>query len=470
MYKKSGKTWVKHFDFMLIDLCTAQVSFVLSYMLRHGIYFPYASPIYRKIAILIIILQICIAFFTEPYSQILKRDHLKEFKASVKYNSTLIMAVLVVIFIMKLSGEYSRITIFYFWIINCIRVFGTHVLRKNSLRKRVKDEKKCRYMYLVTDKKFAINIVKDLLNNKYNNFILKGVIVLDSDGKSEKIAGIPVVANADTMLGFIKTNVVDEIFINLWDDNLITKAIADYCLDMGIIVHINMGNVSGHMPNAGVEKINGLTVVTTSISAATFRQIVLKRMIDICGSLAGLVVTGIVSVFIVPLIYMQSPGPVFFTQERVGKNGRRFKLYKFRSMYMDAEERKKELMLHNKMDGFMFKMDNDPRITPIGRFIRKTSMDELPQFFNVLKGDMSLVGTRPPTVDEYERYALHHKKRLAIKPGLTGLWQVSGRNNITDFEKVVALDTQYIQEWTLGLDLKILLKTVKVVLRREGSS
>jgi len=325
-------------------------------------------------------------------------------------------------------------------------------------------------MYLVTDKKFAINIVKDLLNNKYNNFILKGVIVLDSDGKSEKIAGIPVVANADTMLSFIKTNVVDEIFIDLWDDNLITKAIADYCLDMGIIVHINMGNVSGHMPNAGVEKINGLTVVTTSISAATFRQIVLKRMIDICGSLAGLVVTGIVSVFIVPLIYMQSPGPVFFTQERVGKNGRRFKLYKFRSMYMDAEERKKELILHNKMDGFMFKMDNDPRITPIGRFIRKTSMDELPQFFNVLKGDMSLVGTRPPTVDEYERYALHHKKRLAIKPGLTGLWQVSGRNNITDFEKVVALDTQYIQEWTLGLDLKILLKTVKVVLRREGSS
>jgi len=470
MHEKLGNTWVKHFDFLLIDLCCTQISFVLSYMIRHGIHFPYASPIYRKIAILIIILQICIAFFTEPYSPILKRGHLKEFKARVKYNSTLIAAVLVVMFMMKLSGEYSRMVIFYFGIINCICVYSAHVLRKISLRKRVKDERKCRCMYLVADKKFVKDIVKALLNNKYNSFILKGVIVLDSDETGEKIADIPMVANEDTMLSFIKTNVVDEIFINLRDDNLKTKAITDYCLDMGIIVHINMENVSGHMPNAEVDKINDLTVVTTSISVATFWQIVLKRMMDICGSLAGLVVTGIVSVFIVPLIYIQSPGPVFFTQERVGKNGRRFKLYKFRSMYMDAEERKKELVLHNKMDGFMFKMDNDPRITPIGRFIRKTSMDELPQFFNILKGDMSLVGTRPPTVDEYEKYALHHKKRLAIKPGLTGLWQVSGRNNITDFEKVVALDTQYIQEWTLGLDLKILLKTVKVVLRREGSS
>lgn len=130
---------------------------------------------------------------------------------------------------------------------------------------------------------------------------------------------------------------------------------------------------------------------------------------------------------------------------------------------------KKELMEHNKMDGFMFKVDNDPRITPIGKFIRKTSIDELPQFWNVLKGDMSLIGTRPPTVDEFDQYLNHHKVRLAMKPGLTGMWQASGRSEITDFEEVVELDRQYIDNWSLGLDFRILLKTIKSVLLSRGA-
>jgi lipopolysaccharide/colanic/teichoic acid biosynthesis glycosyltransferase len=170
-----------------------------------------------------------------------------------------------------------------------------------------------------------------------------------------------------------------------------------------------------------------------------------------------------------PIIYIQSPGPIFFSQNRVGKNGRIFRIYKFRSMYPDAEERKKELMAQNKMQGLMFKMDDDPRVIPIGRFMRRTSLDEFPQFFNVLKGEMSLVGTRPPTVDEHEKYEAHHMVRLAAKPGLTGMWQVSGRSDIIDFEEVVALDKKYIEEWNIGLDLKILFQTVKVVLKREGS-
>ena len=136
-------------------------------------------------------------------------------------------------------------------------------------------------------------------------------------------------------------------------------------------------------------------------------------------------------------------------------------------MYVDSEERKKELMDKNKMDGLMFKMDNDPRITKVGRFIRKTSIDELPQFFNVLKGDMSLVGTRPPTVDEFKQYETYHKRRLSVKPGITGLWQVSGRNRITNFEDVVKLDLKYIDNWSIALDIKILFKTVAVVFKGE---
>ena len=204
----------------------------------------------------------------------------------------------------------------------------------------------------------------------------------------------------------------------------------------------------------------------------------LKRIMDICGGLVGCLMTGIIFLFVVPAIYIKSPGPIFFSQYRVGKNGRKFKIYKFRSMYMDAEERKKELMKQNRVsDGLMFKMENDPRVIGsekgpgkgIGNFIRKTSLDEFPQFFNVLKGDMSLIGTRPPTVDEWEKYELHHRARLAIKPGLTGMWQVSGRSEITDFEEVVKLDTKYISEWSFLLDIRILFKTVLIVLGQKGS-
>ena len=171
---------------------------------------------------------------------------------------------------------------------------------------------------------------------------------------------------------------------------------------------------------------------------------------------------------LVPLI-KRDGGPAIFAQERVGTNGRKFKFYKFRSMRVDAEELKASLMKENTMEGGMFKVENDPRITPIGRFIRKTSLDELPQFWNVLKGDMSLVGTRPPTVDEYETYTPEQKKRLSFKPGITGLWQISGRSNIKNFDDVVKLDVAYIDEWTIWKDIEILLKTFKVVFQKDGA-
>lgn len=222
--------------------------------------------------------------------------------------------------------------------------------------------------------------------------------------------------------------------------------------------------------------------MTISINYVSVRQVFLKRLLDILGGLVGCLITGILFLILGPIIYKQSPGPIFFTQTRVGKNGKKFKMYKFRSMYMDAEERKKELMAQNRVkDGMMFKLDWDPRIIGsrylpdgtvkkgVGNFIRDWSLDEFPQFINVLLGDMSLVGTRPPTVDEWEKYDLHHRTRLAMKPGITGMWQVSGRSNITDFEEVVKLDKQYITEWDLDLDIKILLKTVGVVFKREGS-
>lgn len=190
----------------------------------------------------------------------------------------------------------------------------------------------------------------------------------------------------------------------------------------------------------------------------------------------------LILIFVGSVIYAKSHGPIIFKQTRIGRNGKPFTVYKLRSMYLDAEERKKDYMAQNRVsDGMMFKLDFDPRIignkvlpdgtkkTGIGEFIRKTSLDEFPQFFNVLKGDMSLVGIRPPTVDEWEKNEYHHRARMAMRLGITGMWQVSGRSKITDFEEVVKLDTEYICNYSIGLDIRILFKTVKVILKHEGA-
>lgn len=200
----------------------------------------------------------------------------------------------------------------------------------------------------------------------------------------------------------------------------------------------------------------------------TNQEIAVKRTLDIIGSLIGMAILMISALLIAPAIMLEFPGTVFFTV-RIGKNKRHFRFYKFRSVFWDAEKRKVALLGENEINGLMFKMDNDPRVTKVGRFLRRTSLDELPQFWNVLKGDMSLVGTRPPTIDEYERYEAAHKCRLSMTPGITGLWQISGRSDINDFDEVVKLDMEYIDNWSVKLDIKILLLTIKTVFLGSGA-
>ncbi len=243
------------------------------------------------------------------------------------------------------------------------------------------------------------------------------------------------------------------------------------CLEMGLITRVlerpyHIAHASSAICNIG------------PYPALTYHNVVLnvysqfaKRIIDLVGSLFGIFVFGFPMIIVAIMIKIDSKGPVIFKQERVGKNGRRFKMYKFRSMVVDADKKKKELEKQNNVSGgYMFKIKDDPRITRVGKFIRRTSLDELPQLFNVLFGSMSLVGTRPPTVDEVEKYDTRHWRRLSIKPGITGMWQTSGRSEITNFDEVVALDTYYIDNWSIWLDLKIILKTaVQLVLKRTGA-
>lgn len=192
-----------------------------------------------------------------------------------------------------------------------------------------------------------------------------------------------------------------------------------------------------------------------------------KRFLDIMGALVGLAITGLVAIPIFVIMKIMDPGPLFFSQIRCGLNGKTFRIWKFRSMVKDAHKFKK--FVKNEASGLIFKNENDPRITKLGKFLRKTSLDEFPQFWNVLKGDMSLVGTRPPTIDEVVQYKPHHKARLRVKPGITGEWQANGRSTVLDFEEIVKMDLAYQQKWTLLYDVKLILKTVAVVVARKGA-
>lgn len=469
MYKRFEAGWLKHLDFLLLDMLALQLAFVFSYCLRFGLASPYASDFYQKISVLLMIIHCCVAFFDESYHGIIRRGYLKEAKACIKHVALILGLMLLYLYMTRQNLTLSRgfflylvvFSLFFLWSIRC----GQKIL----IRKRQSSQPDKQHNTLVLAS--SMNVADVLENLKHSNCLVTGICLVDQQQTGNMIDGIPVVANIDTLLDYVRKNVVDGLFIDLPQEFPLPNKIMDTCISMGVSVHIGLLRSDYNANEQIVEKIGGYTVLTRSVQIATARQLFVKRLIDICAGLAGVVITGICFLFVAPAIYIASPGPIFFTQTRVGKNGRKFKIYKFRSMYMDAEERKKELMAQNKIaDGMMFKMDDDPRIIKgIGHFIRDYSIDELPQLWNVLKGEMSLIGTRPPTVEEYEKYDYHHKIRLSIKPGITGMWQVSGRSNITDFEQVVALDASYITDWSLGLDFKILLKTVKVVLGKEGA-
>lgn len=468
MYKKEKRSWMKHLDFTVMDIILLQAAFLLSYAIRFEFTWAYNVELYRYLAFVIVLIQICIIFFTEPYKNILRRDKVQEFKAVVTQCTMAFLGIVLFMYATKQSVIYSRQLLFGFWGLSMVLSYIGHILLKIWVRKSLTDDKNRSVMLLVTTNDMVEKCIKDFEQTLYRNYVIRGIVITDKQRQGDVIRQVPVVANADNFMEYIRVNVVDEVFINGNDINS-SEALSEELLEMGVTVHFKLAHESKLMPNKVVEKYGPYLVLTSSMCIATPRQLFIKRAMDIAGSLVGLVLAGIAFLIFAPIIKKQSPGPIFFTQTRVGKNGRKFKIYKFRSMYTDAEERKKELMAQNEMQGFMFKMEDDPRIFPIGKFMRKYSIDELPQFFNVLRGDMSLVGTRPPTLDEFEQYEAHHRARLGNKPGLTGMWQVSGRSKITDFEEIVSLDTAYISNWNLAMDVRILFKTVKVVLLGRGA-
>ncbi len=472
MYKKRSSSWMKHLDFIIQDVFCIQIALFVAYIFRNGLRNPFSETIYQQMMVIVAITDIVIVFFAQSYKGILRRGYFKEFKETIYHVSLTITGFILFSFITKTGEQYSRMIVILMWEISIILCYITRIYRKRIIKQRALASGKGRKsMIVIIDRESAVKFVSRICRNNFDDRKLNGIIVLDEDMTGANICDIPVVASKQTAVAYMCQNWVDEVITAYHDNQEELSPILEDCREMGITVHTAIMECGLDSGKKKIENVCGYTAVTSYLSSSSNRQIFAKRIMDICGGIVGCLITLVLCIFVAPAIFICSPGPIFFAQTRVGKNGKLFKIYKFRSMYMDAEERKKELMESNKIkSGMMFKMDNDPRIIKgIGHFIRKTSIDEFPQFFNVLKGDMSLVGTRPPTIDEWEKYNKHHRRRMAIKPGLTGMWQVSGRSEITDFDEVVALDTKYITEWNIGLDIKILFKTVAILFTGKGS-
>ncbi len=456
---------------LFMDLLSISISYVIAILLRFRTFRWVDEPELHFIG------YVCFLLFCVVYSflfdwnrEFLKRGFLVEFIAVVKFNVFMVLSLMAGLFLFQRGVYFSRLVMGYFGVADVFVVWLVRIGMKKVLRIYFTSKSNIVKMMIITKESVLEKTVTDVKAAVDINYEIVALACVDADRRGTVIEEIEVNADGDNVLDLARQMPLDEVFINLPEEDKDYVRHIIYDLEsMGITCHYNIDIIERPQKEVVVGDFAGYTVVTYSINSIDYRRMAIKRLIDIIGGLVGCVITAVLTPFVALAIKLDSPGPVFFAQTRIGKNGRRFRIYKFRSMYIDAEKRRKELEEQNEMQGLMFKMENDPRITKVGKFIRKTSIDELPQFFNIVKGDMSLVGTRPPTEDEFEQYDSHYRRRISMTPGLTGLWQVTGRSEIVDFDEVVKLDLAYIDNWTLGLDIKILLRTVWVVLTGKGS-
>ncbi len=520
MYKRGYEGWLKHIDFIILDEIVLQIAFVLAYVVRYQVMIqliPYNVYRYQRLAAVLVVLDLIVSVGFDTMRNVMSRGYFREVVQTFKHTALVLAGTTIFLFSTHMGVDYSRIMVYLITLFHFVLGYITRILYKPVVKAVGKRYRQKKSMILVADESMVPEIVAK--HSAADRFIYTGLVLINRDATGEEICGIKVVSDLKNAAEYICREWVDEVFVSpnhmsditvsvdelsntldsFVDDDFESFVKKDYrkgepakiqgadlgvfieqCRRMSIPLHLRLplSNIGG---KSFVEKVGGYRVLTTTDNYASPVHLAVKRLIDIIGGLIGSLIALIVILFVGPIIKKESPGPILFKQVRIGRNGKRFTCYKLRSMYMDAEERKQELMKQNRVqDGMMFKLDWDPRIignkivdgkkvTGIGDFIRRTSLDEFPQFFNVLFNQMSLVGTRPPTEDEWDKYKYHHRARLAVKPGITGLWQVSGRSSITDFEEVVRLDTEYFQNWSIGLDIRILLKTFKVVFKEDGA-
>jgi exopolysaccharide biosynthesis polyprenyl glycosylphosphotransferase len=314
------------------------------------------------------------------------------------------------------------------------------------------------------------DLVKELHRDRYHGLSVVGACVVQPGECGEEVAGVPVYGGFDDVTAAVKAFSANTVAVLACPeiDGIRLRGLAwelektgtDLCVSPALL------DVAG--PRTTIRPTAGLTLLHVDHPQLSGLRLVVKDLFDRCVAAAALLLLFPLLTLLGLTIWLSDRGPALFTQVRVGKDGRAFRIYKFRTMVVDAEQRKAELLATNETDGILFKLRNDPRVTSVGAHLRRWSIDELPQLINVFLGDMSLVGPRPALPDEAEKYAEHVHRRLVVKPGITGLWQVSGRSNLS-WDESVRLDLRYVENWSFALDLQILWKTASVLVRRSGA-
>lgn len=396
MYRKNANGWLKHIDFIILDMICLQLAFMMAYFIKNGNTHLYNDFLYRNMAIILEVADLMVLLIFGTLKGVLKRGHYQEFVKTLKHALIVCLLAVLYLFTVQKGIFFSRFILFLTIGIYFILTYIVRELWKSYIKKGVNSGKR-RKLLIVASSTIADKVIDNVEKNNYSRFDIVGVALLDKDLIGNQINNVSVVANNETVGMYACKEWVDEVLIVLPKEIAYPNTLIEQLTLAGITVHMNLAKVVNTPGKKQfVERIGDYTVLTTSINYASLNELFLKRVFDIICGIIGCVFTLILCIFVGPAIYIASPGPIFFSQERVGKNGKKFKMYKFRSMYLDAEERKAELMKHNKLgDGKMFKLDFDPRVignkvmsdgshkTGVGEFIRKTSLDEFPQFFNV---------------------------------------------------------------------------------------
>jgi exopolysaccharide biosynthesis polyprenyl glycosylphosphotransferase len=459
-----------------LDLILSGSAFLLAFKMRDALYsyFPLGRidiffEAHLELLIIVFPLWSVLFFFFQLYDTFRRKTLLQELYAIFK---VVLIGVLVIgfgVFVLRLF-MVSRVALAVFAVLNVLLLFGERlVIRKFIKFRRAKGWGLLNILVVGTGKE-AEKIAEVIQQQHHWNLRLMGFISVDDDLREDHLKGYPVLGKRDEFFRIVHGNVIDEIIFAVPRQTM--EKLEDLfllCEEQGIKTRVTLTLFPHIFSKIFLEKLQDIPLLTFSTTPTNEIALFGKRVLDVALSSIALILLSPLFIVVSVLIKMTSEGPVFFKQERGGLYFRKFVMYKFRSMTADAEERKSELHHLNEADGPIFKIKDDPRITAVGKWIRKTSIDELPQLINVLKGDMSMVGPRPHPVEEAREYTTWQRRRLSMKPGISGLWQIGGRSNTT-FAESMKLDLDYIDHWSLWLDVKILLKTIPAVLSGRGAS
>ncbi|MBN2424643.1 MAG: sugar transferase [Calditrichaceae bacterium] len=351
-----------------------------------------------------------------------------------------------------------------FFLIILSRLLMQYILRENRRQGVLK-----RNIIIVGTGEQAKEFISILQNHEFWRMNIVGLLDINEKFVGEMKHGFKIIGTIKELKQILLNQPIDEVVYAVSIDRMNNlKEVLDTCEEVGVTTRVTSNFFNMMISKTRIEHLNGLPILTYSPIPDFYASLIIKRVIDILLSIIVLIVFSPFFLIIAILIKLGSPGPLLFVQKRLGLNGRQFKMYKLRTMVENAETIKEEFQFKNEMSGPVFKIKKDPRITGIGSFLRKTSLDEFPQFVNVLRGEMSIVGPRPPVPQEVKNYEPWQRRRLSMRPGLTCLWQISGRSHIS-FDEWMKLDLKYIDNWSLWLDFKIIFKTIPVVLLGKGA-